>query len=42
VRLRHIYRPNGDPFIIYNQATGDGLEQPSSCLQMKMTYDFTF
>src|SRR6266516_942146 len=42
VRLRYIYRPNSDLFIIYNQSTGRGLERPSYGLQVKMTYDFTF
>ncbi len=42
VRLRYIYRPNSDFFIIYNQTTGAGLECPSYNLQIKMTYDFTF
>jgi hypothetical protein len=42
VRLRYIFRPNSDLFIIYNQSTGRGLEQPSYSLQVKMTYDFTF
>lgn len=42
VRLRYIFRPNSDFFIIYNQTTGNGLERSSYSLQMKMTYDFTF
>ena len=42
VRLRYIYRPNSDFFIIYNQATGAGLERPSYNLQIKLTRDFTF
>ena len=42
VRMRYIYRPNSDLFIIYNQSTGRGLERPSYSLQVKMTYDFTF
>ena len=42
VRLRYIYRPNSDFFIIYNQSTGAGLERPSYSLQMKITRDFTF
>ena len=42
VRLRYIYRPNSDFFIIYNQSTGAGLERPSSSLQIKLTRDFTF
>lgn len=42
VRLRYIYRPNSDFFIIYNQSTGAGLESPSYSLQIKLTRDFTF
>ena len=42
VRLRYIYRPNSDFFIIYNQSSGAGLERPSSSLQFKLTRDFTF
>jgi hypothetical protein len=42
VRLRYIYRPNSDFFIIYNQSTGAGLERPSYSLQVKLTRDFTF
>src|SRR5213593_4818354 len=42
VRLRYIYRPNSDLFIIYNQSTGAGLERPSHSLQIKLTRDFTF
>ena len=42
VRLRYIYRPNSDLFIIYNQSTGAGLERPSYSLQIKLTRDFTF
>ena len=42
VRLRYIYRPNSDFFIIYNQSTGVGLERPSYSLQFKLTRDFTF
>ena len=41
VRLRYIYRPNSDFFIIYNQTTGAGLERPSYSLQIKLTRDFT-
>jgi hypothetical protein len=40
VRLRYIYRPNSDFFIIYNQTTGRGLERPSYQLQLKLTYDW--
>ena len=42
VRLRYIYRPNSDFFVIYNQSTGSGLERPSYSLQFKLTRDFTF
>lgn len=42
VRLRYIFRPNSDFFVIYNQTTGRGVERPSYSLQMKMTYDLTF
>jgi hypothetical protein len=42
VRLRYIYRPNSDFFIIYNQSTGAGLERPSYSLQIKLARDFTF
>jgi hypothetical protein len=42
VRLRYVYRPNSDFFIIYNQSTGAGLERPSYSLQIKLTRDFTF
>jgi hypothetical protein len=42
VRLRYIYRPNSDLFIIYNQTTGVGLERPSYSFQIKLTRDFTF
>jgi len=42
VRLRYIYRPNSDFFIIYNQSSGAGLERPSYSLQFKLTRDFTF
>ena len=42
VRLRYIYRPNSDFFIVYNQSTGAGLEQPSRSFQIKLTRDFTF
>ncbi|MDQ2922087.1 MAG: carbohydrate binding family 9 domain-containing protein [Acidobacteriota bacterium] len=41
-RLRYIYRPNSDLFIIYNQTTGAGLERPSYSFQIKLTRDFTF
>ena len=40
VRLRYIYRPNSDFFVIYNQTTGRGLERPSHQLQFKLTYDW--
>jgi hypothetical protein len=42
IRLRYIYRPNSDFFIIYNQSTGEGLERPSYSLQVKLTRNFTF
>ncbi len=42
VRLRYIYRPNSDFFIVYNQSTGIGLERPSFSFQLKLTRDFTF
>ena len=42
VRLRYIYRPNSDFFVIYNQTTGAGLERPSYSVQIKLTRDFTF
>lgn len=42
VKLRYIYRPNSDFYIIYNQSTGAGLERPSYSLQFKLTRDFTF
>ena len=42
VRLRYIYRPNSDFFVIYNQTTGAGLERPSYSFQIKLTRDFTF
>jgi hypothetical protein len=42
IRLRYIYRPNSDFFVIYNQSTGEGLERPSYSLQVKLTRNFTF
>jgi hypothetical protein len=42
IRLRYIYRPNSDLFIIYNQTTGVGLARPSYSFQVKLTRDFTF
>lgn len=42
VRLRYIYRPNSDFFVIYNQSTGAGLERPTYSFQLKLTRDFTF
>jgi Domain of unknown function (DUF5916)/Carbohydrate family 9 binding domain-like len=42
VRLRYIYRPNSDFFVIYNQSTGAGLERPSYSFQIKLTRNFTF
>lgn len=37
-RLRYLYRPDSDVFLIYNAATGRGLERPSNQLQLKITY----
>jgi len=42
IRLRYIFRPNSDFFVIYNQSTGAGLERPSYSFQIKLTRDFTF
>jgi hypothetical protein len=42
LRLRYIYKPNSDLFVIYNQTTGVGLERPSYSFQVKLTRDFTF
>jgi hypothetical protein len=42
IRLRYIYKPNSDLFVIYNQTTGAGLERPSYSFQIKLTRDFTF
>lgn len=42
IRLRYIYKPNSDLFVIYNQSTGAGLERPSYSFQVKLTRDFTF
>src|SRR5215217_5977434 len=42
IRLRYIYRPNSDLFVIYNQSTGAGLERSSYSFQIKLTRDFTF
>ncbi len=42
LRLRYIFRPNSDLFVIYNQTTGRGLEQPSYQFQVKLTYNFTW
>lgn len=36
-RLRYIYRPNSDFYVIYNQNTGQGLERASYQLQLKAT-----
>lgn len=41
LRVRYIFRPNSDLFVIYNQTTGVGLERPSYSFQVKMTYNFT-
>jgi len=37
-RLRYIFRPYSDLFVIYNQTTGRGLERPSHQVQFKLTY----
>lgn len=37
-RLRYIFRPYSDLFVIYNQTTGRGLERQSNQLQLKLTY----
>jgi len=37
-RLRYIFRPYSDLFVIYNQTTGRGLERPLNQLQFKLTY----
>ena len=42
IRLRYIYRPNSDLFVIYNQTTGAGIERPSYSFQVKLTRDFSF
>jgi hypothetical protein len=42
LRLRYIFRPNSDLFVIYNQTTGRGLEQSSYQFQVKLTYNFTW
>ncbi len=42
IRLRYIYSPNSDFFVIYNQTSGRGLERPSYSLQFKLTRNFTF
>jgi len=42
LRVRYIYRPNSDLFVIYNQTTGVGLERPSYSFQVKFTRNFTF
>jgi uncharacterized protein DUF5916/cellulose/xylan binding protein with CBM9 domain len=41
LRVRYIFRPNSDFFVIYNQTTGVGVERPSYSFQVKMTYHFT-
>lgn len=38
MRLRYIFRPNSDFYVIYNQTTGKGLERASYSLQFKLTY----
>lgn len=35
IRLRYIYRPNSDFFVIYNQSTGAGLDRPSHRFQFR-------
>lgn len=42
VRLRYLFRPNSDFYVIYNQSTGRGLERPSYQLQVKLTYNITW
>lgn len=42
LRLRYIYSPNSDFFVIYNQTSGRGLERPSYSLQFKLTRNLTF
>jgi len=42
LRLRYIFRPNSDLFVIYNQTTGRGLERPSYQFQVKLTYNLTW
>jgi hypothetical protein len=42
IRLRYIYKPSSDLFVIYNQTTGAGLERTSYSFQVKLTRDFTF
>jgi hypothetical protein len=41
LRVRYIFRPNSDLFVIYNHTTGVGVERPSYSFQIKMTYNFT-
>jgi hypothetical protein len=36
-RVRYIFRPNSDFYVIYNDNTGRGLERPSRQLQFKLT-----
>lgn len=38
-RLRWLYAPNSNVFLIFNQSTGQGLDRASRSLQLKMTYD---
>ena len=42
VRLRYIYRPSSDLYVIYNQTAGRGLKARSYSFQVKLTYDFTY
>lgn len=37
-RLRYLYRPDSDVYLIYNVSTGAGLDRPSNQLQLKATY----
>jgi len=41
LRLRYIFRPHSDFYIIYNQDTGRGLERPSYQFQVKLAYYFS-
>lgn len=39
-RFRYIFRPHSDFYVIYNQATGKGLERPSRQVQFKIVYHY--